>query len=562
MLELAFSRITVAYLLLIVVVACNGGPLDQPTSPEPAMELRIHLGAAAPAGATELSVQLAEIPYCPPSDISPRALAASPTPTTSSSAISLPFDGSGSREDMTVVVGSGGDPQVFGCRGQPVPLVRFFDPQLFLVPQADRSGPPVPWLSPDALVAYAEEPAWVTSFGPDDAALLLPRGYSILRRVCGESGRPWRLVIAAAAEPLTFLPPSDSFYFPQPPPLPSALLERREQDLLAGCGITTRPVDLGPQLSLDWASDLAFSANDDELLFLRPIDSSDPAQGATLGSINLTDKSVHKVAVVTGGTAIQTNEAGDIYVATPTSLVKVERQPDGTARSTSLPQFGGGLVSPDGQWVVTSGVQSVTLWNVATGAGAPVLDAGLPVGWSPESLLLEQELGAQGQGIAGYTARDPASGSILERFPSSWAAYSPYLGWGIDGPVLLGSPTLWTPQQPASRVNQVSFQGYGERDFGLSFEDLRTGGVSAILDSSAGQVFPAARAAGQAFVWARTCQGLFETVCSYELHRITLPNGDDQVVAIADSAAPVAVSFSGSRIAIAARDGIHVRDLP
>jgi hypothetical protein len=63
-------------------------------------------------------------------------------------------------------------------------------------------------------------------------------------------------------------------------------------------------------------------------------------------------------------------------------------------------------------------------------------------------------------------------------------------------------------------------------------------------------------------IWARKCQGLYETVCSYYLHRITLPGGADQIVAVGDSAAPVAISVSGHRFAIAALDGIHIGDLP
>jgi hypothetical protein len=46
------------------------------------------------------------------------------------------------------------------------------------------------------------------------------------------------------------------------------------------------------------------------------------------------------------------------------------------------------------------------------------------------------------------------------------------------------------------------------------------------------------------------------------LHRVTIAAGEDQIVAVADSAAPVALAASGRRFAIAARDGIYLRDLP
>jgi hypothetical protein len=104
--------------------------------------------------------------------------------------------------------------------------------------------------------------------------------------------------------------------------------------------------------------------------------------------------------------------------------------------------------------------------------------------------------------------------------------------------------------------------GFGQFFVDGDRKDLRGGGVSSVFDTQAGSINYAASVPGTALVWARRCLGLFETVCSFDLHRVTLPAGEDQIVAVADSAAPVALSASGHRFAIAARDGIYVRDLP
>lgn len=134
--------------------------------------------------------------------------------------------------------------------------------------------------------------------------------------------------------------------------------------------------------------------------------------------------------------------------------------------------------------------------------------------------------------------------------------------WGVDGPVLTETATIWTPQEPAARPKQVTFAGAGEEDFGLVVQDLRSGAARAVLDPLSGGIAFAASSPGTAFVWARACLGLFETVCFFDLHRVTLDSGADQIVAVTDSAAPVAVTPDGERVAIAARDGIFVRDLP
>jgi hypothetical protein len=181
---------------------------------------------------------------------------------------------------------------------------------------------------------------------------------------------------------------------------------------------------------------------------------------------------------------------------------------------------------------------------------------------SPASELVECESG-------GFTCDlvAPETGIVVRRF------FSPSLGYQVSGdlefhwgtndePVLLAAPVLWWPQQTV-RIPEPASAVEGDLDFGLILQDLSSNsGQVQVLPPEAGLTIYGTSTAGTTLVWARKCLGLYETVCSYYLHRITLPGGADQIVAVGDSAAPVAITVSGHRFAIAALDGIHIGDLP
>ena len=65
-----------------------------------------------------------------------------------------------------------------------------------------------------------------------------------------------------------------------------------------------------------------------------------------------------------------------------------------------------------------------------------------------------------------------------------------------------------------------------------------------------------------ALVWTRKCLGLYDTVCTFQLHRIALPDGTDTVVAVSPDPPVSALSPDHRRIAIGTRSGIFVKDLP
>jgi hypothetical protein len=242
-----------------------------------------------------------------------------------------------------------------------------------------------------------------------------------------------------------------------------------------------------------------------------------------------------------------------------------------------LRPFPYGRVSPDGRWIAYAealpdqapGTFDVSLkvWDVAAGGGHAIdgstrYDSSV---WTPGSLL-EEPGGAGDQPGVTYDLVEPAGGQVVDTV-SFQPETSMQLAWGSDGPVGLVIPSYWTAEEQVSHSRAAADRVAGMpqqniHQAGLILRDPRSGGALNVLDASAGSLTLAATTTGTALLWAQRCLGLFETICSFKLHRVTLPGGDDQVVAVADSAASVAISPSGDRIAIAARDGIYVRDLP
>lgn len=550
------TRIPLA--LCAALLGCADGTVEQPRSAPPAVELNVVLAAPPPDHDTEITLALREIPYCPPSDVPNRL-------------VPLPFnfpvfdfrrrllDRTGA--PMRTPATSGGNPRSFGCVQQNLPLIRFFQPELYLLPGDAAQGPIDPWRSLDTLIAYTAEPATFQPFGPDDQTVLLPAGYSALRRTCGSTTVKWDVRVGDIDEVVNFWPPVPRVY-PQPWPTDRSLLERRERALLEGCGIRPPAVDPGRRVSFDQAQSLAFSPDGQQLLFLLPVESTDPAQGAPLRSVDLAEGVVRQLAVVPNGRDIRMTESGDLYVTTG-NLGRIDWRAGENASLTVLPIPSYGRPSPDGRWIIYYGYPASgepagdRLWNTATGAVHPVEGLGFSSNWSATSLIVSRNQEA-------YTTIDPATGRVMETFPSTARGHNSRLAWTADGPFEITTPLQWMPQQPVARAGQFNFAGPDQNYFGLVMDNLRDGSSRRVLDVDAGSVSYAAAVSGAAFFWARKCLGLFETVCGFDLHEVTLPSGDARIVATADSAAPVAIVVAGGRrtVAIAARDGIHVRELP
>jgi hypothetical protein len=129
-------------------------------------------------------------------------------------------------------------------------------------------------------------------------------------------------------------------------------------------------------------------------------------------------------------------------------------------------------------------------------------------------------------------------------------SYSP-LDWSVFQPK--GDPRPGPPNQPSCN-----------NCFGLALAGAGDVPEQSVLDPSAGMIrfVPTPPAARFVLAWARTCLGMYNTVCSFSLMRVAIPDGTARVVAVASEALPAAVSVDGKHLAFAAADGIYVKDLP
>jgi hypothetical protein len=71
-----------------------------------------------------------------------------------------------------------------------------------------------------------------------------------------------------------------------------------------------------------------------------------------------------------------------------------------------------------------------------------------------------------------------------------------------------------------------------------------------------------ALADGVALVWARKCQGFYEAVCNFQLHRLSLDDAGDTIVATTPDLDAFALSPDHRQVAIGTADGIFVKTLP
>jgi len=557
---LAVARpIPLALAAALATLGCTDGVLQEPGATPPSLALTLHFTSAPAPDTASVYAGLSPIAYCPWSDVLnpddyPKVLKVpQPEPPT-------PFDPS--HENTRVTLKSDGDPRAFPCRAQGFPLVRFFEVRATTAPASDLRSEWARWEARDTLIAWAEEPALVTAYGPDEVPIALPAGYSRLRRICdGGTARPWRWE-PAALDAVVDLSPDSRDEQTEVKQSRAASLDAHERTMLALCGaLPARDLAaeaLVTRVSFDHAQAVALSENGDEIMYLAPIDPADPSGQAPLRSIALGDRSVAERAWIVGGRALQRTTGASAFVGTPTGIIQLTN--DGL---TPLPISPIGTLSPDARWIAADDFASrgVAIWDVAAGAPRPPCPGIGASGWSPASLLTADEITPNG--IFAVLWVDPQTCQTVRRFP--------WVSGGIgdlglvstsDGPILLASRLSWQPQEPVARLGLARSD---ERAFGLRLIDFSDGRQTDTIEPTAGRLTLAASGGGAAFVWAKKCLGLFETVCSYTLHRVALPSGADQMLAVMDASADdpglVAVSASGNRLVIANREGIFVRDL-
>jgi hypothetical protein len=340
-------------------------------------------------------------------------------------------------------------------------------------------------------------------------------------------------------------------------PSPAEIIEPQ---VVAACGGEPLTRDLGTRVSFDLAKNLVWSADGTSIFYLsRDVQDGNGTVG--LRQVNLLDQTTSEIAEVKGAMKLQTSAAGALFVTGTGPTYAVSLSPGASARLQPLPLGAQPDLSPDGSWFATDeGFEVVHLWSVAAAAEVATIQ-GFFAGWSPDSrLLYGRELSSAGPPAPltyqlSVVSPKALDGSIDCGKRSSYVNMK--LAWQAECPFIAYALQSWSVEDtlpvPACRDC-----------FGLSLHDPVTGAERPLLDPSAGLVHlvDTHPVAGYTFAWVRSCLGLYNMVCSYSLVRIRLADGVADTVAVADQELPVALSWDNRRIALAASNGIYVKELP
>ncbi|HXU81724.1 MAG TPA: hypothetical protein VN914_10035, partial [Polyangia bacterium] len=110
----------------------------------------------------------------------------------------------------------------------------------------------------------------------------------------------------------------------------------------------------------------------------------------------------------------------------------------------------------------------------------------------------------------------------------------------------------------------VTVDGYSaiDREAGLELEDPARGVRRTIVPTSEAPDRSAFASETVLLQWTQRCLGFYRTACTYQLHRLSLSDGGDQIIATTPQLAAFALSPDHKRVAIGTPEGIFVKDLP
>jgi hypothetical protein len=569
-----------------LALACTPGPEHRQFYRGEATSLHFHLAdvPAAPAGSvTVTTLMLEPVAYCQWGSADPGnwfVLRAVPgtvgrgqlDPATGR------FDTQLAASDVTGISCSN------GWRGP-----RFFRLRMLVGDGSTTFGA---WTSTQDLV-YAERPTTMWLFGPTGPKVSLPVGYSLVHHSC--TAGAGMTVTAEPIDTVIELLPAAA----EPPGLSNrGAVESAQGRLLAGCGIQPAASDLGTPVSLDaplrlaWAPDgtrlhYLFAEADDSLANLRTVPASGGAVVASPGRLN-------RDALVVAGNS-------DLFLGDDNGhLLRGRPQPDGSIPIEVLSDDAA-LVSPDGRWLARaeerSGGAVTVLQDLTTGDKRDV-GAGYPQAWSPDGQRLAYRRAERGPS-------EPAPVQIwnLSTGVSTTTGSGLTVQWLADGKLVLRTPD---PAQ-GERMDAFSADGAALGQFhfdareGLPFwagdhlaqlvagqwivatigtlveaSPVEVGGPLVLESPAQGartlvprdELLPSREvifsgASPFALFSTRKCLGFYETVCTYQLHRLSLPDGADRVVAISgEPLLAFALSPDQRQVAIGTRAGIFIKALP
>jgi hypothetical protein len=224
--------------------------------------------------------------------------------------------------------------------------------------------------------------------------------------------------------------------------------------------------------------------------------------------------------------------------------------------------------SPDSKRLVYRTPSALKVWSLDSGASSGVPAAGSPEWLAGGQLALKEPIiNAPGGTIA---PGQPHDVDLLVRVfgpevtPLGEFRFMSEQGltvWLSDRLVQL-SGLPWTVAAAPSSSN--AYTPYVYTEAGLALEDPTRGARTTLIPPDQLLISPSSAVvlADSVLTWTRKCLGFYETVCSYQLHRVSLVDGTDKVVAVTREFTTSAISPDRRHLAIGTPDGIFVKDLP
>lgn len=401
-------------------------------------------------------------------------------------------------------------------------------------------------------LVYAHSDTTFRPFGPTGAAATIPEGYSWLHRTCGVAGNT-ELSVVPISETLDLY--RGGRIMTPPTGFGSMSTTEAIERSLATCGGPPPTWDLGIRVSFDCAKDLLWSADGTSLFYLAP-DEQDPNGAVGVRQVKILEHTTSDIAVVNHASALQTGATGVLYVTADATTYAVSSAPGVPATLQPLPFTGTPHLSPDGLWFAYEGGGAVNLWSVAASADSAMVP-GRFVAWSPDSRLLYGPVVVSAPYPMSVVSPSAPEQSVSCGAPSDLLRSHGHLAWQSECPQVAYAPSGWSIE------STVPYPAC-ENCFGVSLQDPVTGLERPLLEDSAGMVhlIDTHPVADSVFTWARTCQGLYNTVCTHSLLRIRLASGTAETIAVADQEVPIALSWDNRKLAFAASNGIYVKELP
>jgi hypothetical protein len=486
--------------------------------------------------------------------------------------------------------------QVMGVPSDPLAPFRYYRLTGTLYgPSAGGATPRVgPWLAVDREIVYSRWPVRLAPFGPAGGVLALPAGYSIVRRACGPAGGPME-VVREPMDTVIELRGSGVSSVPWEPPPEPVSLEPDAREFAQRCGISLPTVDLGARVSLDAARRVAWSPDQSRLYYLTGASETSglravPSEGGA--TIELLGTPLGERLDVTSGGDVFVEEAHGFLrrgAAQPAGSMQFETLPIPSEAFAPAPR-----VSPDGRWIADprfperNAANAISIWDVAGKQEHTRIAGAATLGdWAPDSQRLWfRPFGGQDPTLSTW---DVATGTVSELGMGDKAE------WLDDGAIAIIRFVSTSVHEvfvlrPGSATQAFSFTlsmsetfhswmdgrlvslgllAHEQRDVwtsyaltGVELQDPRAGRRSVVGPLEAPDFTQAVAVEGGALIWTRSCHDLHRALCFFQLHRIALPAGTDQVIAVYRDRPISALSPDRRRLAIGTVHGIFVKELP